>query len=205
MKTFKVNNIEHDLYKYEDGKIELTAYIDIETVLGNLERVTNLEELAESKNIDMYEEQDVVSFLEEMTAYEYVSSDNSYNWDSDFSSDINFSILSADKDEWYFSSGYLVIRIHQGGDIRGNYSKCRIYKYHGEDDAMMFLDSASVEVRFNSDDEIDEYTVGYQNNPLYHFNEDFKIYGVREDGTILCRRLSDNKRFKAYLDNRANY
>ncbi len=198
-KDFKVDDITYSLYWNDRNKeLELTALLDIESVLSTYDRITNLEELLESKDADMWDENEVCEMLEELTGYKHITSDNSYNWSSEFSSDIYFSIMSTD-DEWYYNSGYLVVRIHQGGDIRGNYSKCRIYKFN-EDNAQAILDCSHFGVYFENEPDLDRYSIGYGTENLYKFNQDFHIYGVRNDGTILCKRKSDGKRFKAQLE-----
>lgn len=198
----KTNGYTIDTYKYQDGRLEVSAYADTEEILSNcFTRMEDLEELLSKRVGDMYEEQEVAAALAELVGRKVGPSDNSYNWSSDLSQDINFTIVSTD-DDWCNSSEdqYIVLRVHQGGDVRGNYSDCRVYKFDSEG-AYSFLDSSHCGVRLDGDD-CDEYTTSYRSEPQYQFSQDFKMYGVRPDGTILCKRLSDGKRFKAYFENR---
>ena len=204
----KLGDYQIDTYNRNDGKgVEFYAYVDTEVVLANcFERITNLEELAESKDVDMWCEDSVAEFLAEHTGYEKICSDNSYNWSSSFTAEVNFTVMSHDSDWVNSDGGYVILRVHQGGDVRGNYSQCRIYKFDSEG-AYAFLDSSDVGVVLMAKDEECEgiYTSGYQSEPLYAFNQDFKIYGINNDGEILCKRLEDGKRMKAYLDCRGLY
>ena len=75
---------------------------------------------------------DVEVFYNWLEQYEYkeVKCDNSYNWGSPLSNDIDFTIYhNITLDEYY-----VTIKIHRYGDVRGNYTEEFILKYDNECD-----------------------------------------------------------------------
>ena len=108
IKEYEFTSIEEDVYD-EDG-----YYLD-----------TNTTEFT-----------DVDVFYDWLDQYEYeeVKSDNSYNWGSPLSNDINFTIYhNITLDEYY-----VTMSIHRYGDVRCNYTDEFILKYDNEED---FYDS----------------------------------------------------------------
>ena len=74
---------------------------------------------------------DVDVFYNWLDQYEYeeVKSDNSYNWGSPLSNDIDFTIYH----NITFDEYYVVMRIHRYGDVRCNYTDGFILKYDHEE------------------------------------------------------------------------
>ncbi len=55
--------------------------------------------------------------------------DNSYNSEQDLSSQINFTIYGPEGCDWCWADDiYVALCVHRGGDVRGNYGRCRIYR-----------------------------------------------------------------------------
>lgn len=55
--------------------------------------------------------------------------DNTYNSDQDLSSQINFTVYGPEGCDWCWADDiYVALCVHRGGDVRGNYGRCRIYR-----------------------------------------------------------------------------
>ena len=75
---------------------------------------------------------DIEVFYNWLEHYEYeeIKRDNSYNWGSPLSNDIDFTIYhNITLDEYY-----VTMKIHMYGDVRGNYTEGFILKYNHEHD-----------------------------------------------------------------------
>ena len=104
IKEYEFTSIEEDVYD-EEG-----YYLD-----------TNITEFT-----------DIEVFYDWLEHYEYkeVKGDNSYNWGSPLSNDIDFTIYhNITLDEYY-----VTMKIHRYGDVRGNYTEEFILKYDHECD-----------------------------------------------------------------------
>ena len=135
--------------------------------------------------------------------YEIKCRDNTYNYSSDFTSDINFTVIAPeDCDDWYYSDTAIVLlELHQGGDVRGNYGSCKAYRLSGQSEAA-FLDvhcGVYLETLDNEPSNIDNYQVGYTSEPQHDFFNDFTVLEVLED-KLLVERKDDKERFYAYPD-----
>ena len=103
IKEYEFTSIEEDIYLGDE-------YIGTNTI--------------EFANIDVF-----YNWLEQ---YEYkeIKRDNSYNWGSPLSNDIDFTIYhNITLDEYY-----VTMKIHRYGDVRGNYTEEFILKYDNEED-----------------------------------------------------------------------
>jgi len=181
--------------------VDTEAWLD-----ATLDRVSAFEKLLEDNDLDLYEEQECAEFLAEQTGLKVITSDNTYNSENDLDRGINFTIVS-DSDDWFYGLTYIVLRIHRGGDIRGNYSNVMVYKVD-PDRIHYFFDGMCLGIRFDSASDLaecDHYTPPYRGYSLYAFSEDFTIYGIRPDGTILCKNNETNKRYKAYLESSVDF
>jgi len=55
--------------------------------------------------------------------------DNTYNSEQDLSSQINFTVYGPEGCDWCWADDiYVALCVHRGGDVRGNYGRCRIYR-----------------------------------------------------------------------------
>ena len=104
IKEYEFTSIEDDVYD-EDG-----YYLD-----------TNITEFT-----------DIDAFYDWLDQYEYkeVNCDNSYNWGSPLSNDIDFTIYR----NITLNEYYVIMKIHRYGDVRGNYTDEFILKYDSDDD-----------------------------------------------------------------------
>jgi hypothetical protein len=64
------------------------------------------------------------------STYEQVHRDNTYNSDNDFGSNFVFSVFApVDSPDWLWAHDiFVVVEIHQGGDVRGNYGPALVYQ-----------------------------------------------------------------------------
>ena len=196
------------LFKYDS---DLEQYlINIDVLLEKLfDKNTDYDKLLESNEVDLWDKAEIAgSILSLNENLREVSHDNSYNYSSDFSSDIDFMILS-DSDEWYYSENTIVIiGIHQGGDVRGNYSKAGIYTPSSNESLQYFLDYyCGIELCGLEGEpvEICEYTTGYQREPQYHFNNDFNVLNVNPDGSLLVENKETTIGYIAWPQHGAEY
>ena len=52
--------------------------------------------------------------------------ENTYNWENDLSHDVDFRVWSPDGEHLY-SECWILLRVHRGGDPRGNYGPSEVY------------------------------------------------------------------------------
>ena len=99
---------------------------------------------------DTTEFTDIEVFYNWLEQYEYkeVKCDNSYNWGSPLSNDIDFTIYhNITLDEYY-----VTMKIHRYGDVRGNYTEEFILKYDSEDDFYSSLSDCNKYWSYTDDD-----------------------------------------------------
>lgn len=126
---------------------------------------------------------DVIDVLEAIADYEidaddinidsfvnYYKADNTYNWNSPISNDINFEIY---KEDGY----YICVRVHRYGDVRCNYTD-DIWFYFDNDYTFYELVS---ETTIYETVEIDGNTYNVDVNV---FQEGFEVYDA--DGEYIC-------------------
>ena len=121
IKEYEFTSIEEDIYLADE-------YID-----------TNITEFI-----------DVDVFYDWLDQYEYkeVKCDNSYNWGSPLSNDIDFTIYhNITLDEYY-----VTMKIHTYGDVRGNYTEEFILKYDHECDFYESLNDCNKYWSYTDDD-----------------------------------------------------
>ena len=93
---------------------------------------------------------DVDIFYDWLDQYEYkeVKCDNSYNWGSPLSNDIDFTIYhNITLDEYY-----VTMKIHRYGDVRGNYTEEFILKYDNDEDFYYSLNDCNKYWTYTDDD-----------------------------------------------------
>lgn len=55
--------------------------------------------------------------------------DNTYNSEQDLSSQFAFTVYGPEGCDWCWADDiYVALCVHRGGDVRGNYGRCRIYR-----------------------------------------------------------------------------
>jgi hypothetical protein len=120
----------------------------------------------------MQAEDDIKAAIEAEMGEEYVctSVDNTYNNENDFSSDFQWQVYyPAGSSDWcYAKRAFVAIEVHQGGDVRGNYGRIRLYSVDDLVDAG-FLDwMLGWNVAYSDGSEVQEnerFSVGYSSNP----------------------------------------
>jgi hypothetical protein len=65
--------------------------------------------------------------------WRYVCADNSYNWDNYLSQDIQFVMIEHEE-----HGPYLLLQVHNGADVRGGYTKPRVFKLAEENEGDFF-------------------------------------------------------------------
>lgn len=141
VKVFGQPTVLRDTIEENDG------IIDILNVLEYIkeDEFTSIEEDIyigdEYVNTNTIEFTDVDVFYNWLDQYEYeeVKSDNSYNWGSPLSNDIDFTIYH----NITFDEYYVVMKIHRYGDVRCNYTEEFILKYDHEEDFYESLNDCS--------------------------------------------------------------
>ncbi|SAK95814.1 hypothetical protein AWB76_07202 [Caballeronia temeraria] len=109
---------------------------------------------------------------EEGREYRCTSVDNVYNNENDFSDVFQWQVFyPADAGDWcYADDVYVAIEVHQGGDVRGNYGRIRLYKIDDLCDGG-FLDwSLGWSVRYSDGEDTpyaEECSIGYHSNPFW--------------------------------------
>lgn len=77
-------------------------------------------------------EQQMLGWIEDQQdgrRYQCTPVDNTFNHENDFSSEFQFIVFyPEDAGDWIWSEDcYVGIEVHQGGDVRGNYGRIRLY------------------------------------------------------------------------------
>jgi len=118
---------------------------------------------------------------EEGREYLCTGVDNVYNNENDFSSVFQWQVFyPADcrSGDWVWSDDcYVAIEVHQGGDVRGNYGRVRLYKVDSIGDSN-FLDwMLGWNVEYSNGESVAEnerFSIGYAQNPFYEMIEHIK-------------------------------
>lgn len=105
--------VKEAIEMFKDTKCEDTIFIPINDLLTNLKAY-------EVQNEEVLE---LANMIE-------TSGDNSYNWYSPLSHDVDYQFYEDEENDKY----YMELQIHMGGDIRGNYTE-----------SMWFVDDYSIE------------------------------------------------------------
>lgn len=118
---------------YEFTSIEDDIYIGDEYIDTNTTEFTDIEVFYNW--LDQYE-------------YKEVKCDNSYNWGSPLSNDIDFTIYrNITLDEYY-----VVMKVHRYGDVRSNYTEEFILKYDNDEDFYYSLNDCNKYWTYTDDD-----------------------------------------------------
>lgn len=140
--------------------------VNVHHFLAQFEQDKKLTKIVQSMELS-----DAVEYLEDLTGSEFTG-DNTYNYTSDFTRDLNI---------WSQGIGpaedggktIVLVAIHQGGDVRGNYSDYVAYRMN-YDEYYTFL---NFHYGFYNENH-ENYTNGYTNNPQYSFLEDWKVLKI---------------------------
>lgn len=111
--------------------------------------------------------------------YKCTDVDNVYNNENDFSSVFQYQIFYPEGEtDWYYADNiYVAIEVHQGGDVRGNYGRVRLYKV---DDLVSsgFLDWViGWSVNYADGTEVpenDRFSIGYASHPFSEMQSHLK-------------------------------
>jgi hypothetical protein len=133
----------------------------------------DLEESIKDKWLMQAEDEILASIQsEEGRGYVCTSVDNVYNNENDFSDVFQWQVFyPADSGDWlYADDAYVAIKVHQGGDVRGNYGRIRLYKV-SDLAGSGFLDwTLGWSVRYSDGTEpryAEQCSPGYHSNPFY--------------------------------------
>ena len=138
-------------YGFANSEDKYSLLVDVKNLLDNMK--ANEIDPTEMVEIDG-EEIPFQTWLYEYSDMEELKADNSYNWCSPLSHDINFEVWGYSETEEIF----VVVRVHRMGDIRGNYTDEIILKYDNYDDFMYSnMENVSKFVGFEFDYEGEKY------------------------------------------------
>lgn len=124
-----------DTYSFANSDDEYSLLVDVKEFLDVLKpNEVSPNEVVEipTDDNDEFEEITFQDWLYEYSGMNRLRCDNSYNWTSPLSHDINFEVYGYDENRTVF----IVIRVHKFGDIRGNYTDEIIVKYDSFDSFM---------------------------------------------------------------------
>lgn len=131
-------------------------------------------------------EDDIEEILENL-GYKETTRDNSYNWRSDYSDDIDFKVYQQDtsKDWVYDEAAFILVRIHKGLDARAGYEFFGLYKNdEGLGENMIIRSYISVWLTDNEGKEVDQ------------FDGDYAIGSMLESYTLTYDSTEDNIKVK---------
>lgn len=118
--------------------------------------------------------EDAIEYLEDLTGVEF-KGDNTYNYSSDFTQDLNIWTQGLKPCEDGRKT-IVLVAIHYGGDVRGNYGDYVAYRMD-YDDYCQFLD---FHYGFYNEKH-EEYTAGYTREPQYHFLNDWEVLKINKE------------------------
>lgn len=133
---------------------------------------------------DTEQEDELLEFFQSLTDKEYTlaTRDNTYNNQNDLSQECIYAIYTpSDSPDWLFAAdSFIVVQVHQGGDVRGNYGRLRIYRSDFLGDSEFFgwsigwhVEPISERYNHSLDYINDQLSPGYSQNPSYHLVSNF--------------------------------
>ena len=66
--------------------------------------------------------------IEEVTGLSRLAWDNSYNGEQDLSSQVDYRVFADPNEDWFYGPCIVALRVHRGGDVRGNYAPTVLYR-----------------------------------------------------------------------------
>ena len=132
VRVFGQPTVLRDTIEENDGIIDILDVLEYikEDEFTSMEEDIYIGDEYEGTNTIEFTDVDVFYNWLDQYEYEEVKSDNSYNWGSPLSNDIDFTIYH----NITFDEYYVVIKIHRYGDVRCNYTEEFILKYDHEED-----------------------------------------------------------------------
>ena len=135
-------------YGFANSDEDYSLLVDVEILLDNMKANE-----VDPSTVEIIDEEEIPfqEWLYNYSDMEKLKSDNSYNWCSPLSHDINFEVWGHDESEPI----YVVVRVHRIGDIRGNYTDEFILSYENYDDFLystMEDASKDIEIPFEYED-----------------------------------------------------
>lgn len=138
-------------------------------------------------------------FIEQNEPKQYVEAhrDNCSNQENDLSSVFTFTVYvpNAEGEDWLFANDtYVALCIHRGGDVRGNYGGCRLFRTDSLGDSSFFDWVIGWDIQKDGERlELDHYSIGYAQNPTCELERDleknengFDAKGHWEDGQFIA-------------------
>ena len=153
---------------------ELSVSIDTEEHLENtMIRANDIENLAAEEDLEVSEYLESIGYVEK-------TSDNTYNYCSDFSDEVQFTVFdleTAKRDNWCYSdTAILVARVHHGLDVRGGYGAERAYRRAKFDGFGYFLE---FHVRFEVLDSKGDYVETFDGDgAAYSLLKEYQLVSV---------------------------
>ena len=93
---------------------------------------------------------------------------NSYNWESNLSQVIQGQMFTEYEDSQY-EENYIILQIHNGADVRGGYTDCKVFKvdldiWYSQDDYSLFCDCQDMD---KEDSKPDQWKIIKKNRTKY--------------------------------------
>jgi len=191
---------------YSDMKVDgLRAYIPLYSWLDEVFQID--EDLTRELYGPEYEDlkviavchEDTIAVVEAMTGLKHIAMDNTYNHDTDFDQDFQFSVFS-DSDDWYYSKNTVILlETHNGADIRGGYSQCVLVRFNtGTAEDSGFLDWKIDLEPANGEqsiyEELEEYQGSYGSNVGEYFDKHIKrLVSISDDKRSITLEHNDGR------------
>ena len=168
--------------KYNEVYFSIDINQHIKRTLGN--RLYELETHANELEMDLEDYLESVGYIEQVH-------DNSYNWTSDFSDDIDFKVYTKGDKDWIYSDESIVfIRVHTGIDVRAGYKFHGLYKTGDYEGLCYFLEGhVRVQIVDRDYNEIDWYDGA---SAVCSALRDYELVGLNDEGEIIVLN-SDNE------------
>lgn len=184
----------------KDLYAELNSKVLVENLFTENRRINDL--LDQEENESIYWTGEAESLMESL-GYKEITSDNTYNHESDLSDIMQFAIWTKDGSKDFYDDGIILIQFHHGGDARGNYGNVRAYDWLGED-SLDFLQTtvgwvfsegtnSQGELDHNALRELDEkFQTGYHANPTYALQKEIEsIISVDENSATIVLKSGE--------------
>ena len=172
-----------DLSSILDGYVTIDVYTHIEETLGG--KNENLE----NKCLELVENNQAEDYGEALEKLGYIEAvhDNTYNYCSDLSDDIDFKVFTlGEPSDWiYDDTAIVLIEIHGGIDARTGYSFHGLYNNRDHDGLCYFLDF-HVRVFIELDNEEVEDIDG--DGAISRLLDEYPLIEVTENGDILAKK-----------------
>jgi hypothetical protein len=204
-------------------QVELRAYIPLHTFLDsklkiNTELTSNL---AEAGLVNYGTgDNEVIEFIEKATGLKYRGMEYTYNQETDLTQDFQYTVFSL-TENWYEDDDVLLlVETHNGADARGGFSQlvacnpmngslsdCYFFGMECEVIPLDGVDNNGCEIdRETLLEEFQEFQIGYQSNPMYHFAELVEdVLNITEDRAEVTVKLKDGRKVKVYVSDRLEY